>query len=176
MFNNHRTSGAHRETTFPINSIQQIWRENPQKKSSDSCPWHRWSHRVTIESESNDPTICNGYGRQQPKISDNLNDLNLPTNSFNTPATIAVVPTKAKQHIDKENPQWLVPSELSSIPKPLMAINLVNLLDTPSDVGTFYPDERRKTSLSSSTSPKPPLRQQNRKLNLKMSIPKRRGV
>ena len=46
---------------------------------------------VTIDSDSNEPTLPYGFGNQQPIIPPSLNDLNLPHNLFNVLATIAVI-------------------------------------------------------------------------------------
>ena len=46
---------------------------------------------VTLDSDSNDPTIPYGFGSQQPIVPHSLNDLNLPPNSFNVLETMAVV-------------------------------------------------------------------------------------
>ena len=45
---------------------------------------------VTLDSDSNDPTIQYGFGSQQPIVPPSLNDLNLPPNPFNVLATMAV--------------------------------------------------------------------------------------
>ena len=46
---------------------------------------------VTLDSDSNDPTIPYGFGSQQPIVPPSLNDLNLPPKPFNVLATMAVV-------------------------------------------------------------------------------------
>ena len=46
---------------------------------------------VTLDSDSNDPTITYGFGNQQPIVPPSLNDLNLPPNPFNVLATMAVI-------------------------------------------------------------------------------------
>ena len=45
---------------------------------------------VTIDDDSNEPTMPYGFGRQLPNIPPSLNDLNLPSNPFNILATMAV--------------------------------------------------------------------------------------
>ena len=45
---------------------------------------------VTIDSDSNDPTIPYGFGSQHPIVPPSLNDLNLPPNPFNVLAKMAV--------------------------------------------------------------------------------------
>ena len=51
---------------------------------------------VTIQSDSNEPTIPYGFDNQQPVEPLSLIDLNLPPNSFN------VLPTKAVIQPDEE--------------------------------------------------------------------------
>ena len=46
---------------------------------------------VTLDSDSNDPTMPYGFGNQQPIVPPSLNDPNLPPNPFNVLATIAVI-------------------------------------------------------------------------------------
>ena len=46
---------------------------------------------VTLDSDSNDPTMPYGFGNQQPIVPPSLNDLNLPPNPFNVLATMAVI-------------------------------------------------------------------------------------
>ena len=50
-------------------------------------------HFVTIESDSNEPTLPCGLRRQLRIIPSSLNDLNLPHNPFNILAKMAVVNT-----------------------------------------------------------------------------------
>ena len=70
---------------------------------------------VTIDDDSNEPTMPYGFGQQLPIVPPSLNDLNLPPNPFNILATMAVVtPT----HDDNYSPQSPEPSELSSISTP----------------------------------------------------------
>ena len=52
---------------------------------------------VTIESNSNDPNISCGYGRQGPIHPSRLKELNLPANPFNILATMAVVKPTARR-------------------------------------------------------------------------------
>ena len=46
---------------------------------------------VTLDSDSNDPTIPYGFGSQQPIVPPSFIDLNLPPNPFNMLAPMAVV-------------------------------------------------------------------------------------
>ena len=46
---------------------------------------------VTLDSDSNDPTMPYRFGNQQPIVRPSLKDLNLPPNPFNELATMAVI-------------------------------------------------------------------------------------
>ena len=67
---------------------------------------------VTLDSDSNDPTIPYGFGSQQPIVPPSLNDLNLPPNPFNVLAMMAVV------RVDDANfphsPEPSIPSTIST--------------------------------------------------------------
>ena len=56
---------------------------------------------VTTYSDSNEPTMPYGYGRQLPIIPPNLNDLNLQHNPFKILATMAVA---NHEHDDNYSP------------------------------------------------------------------------
>ena len=45
---------------------------------------------VTVDDDSNQPTMPYGFGRQLPIVPPSLNDLNLPPNPFNILNTMAV--------------------------------------------------------------------------------------
>ena len=154
---------------------------------------------VTIDDDSNEPTMPYGFGRQLPIVPPNLNDLNLPPNPFNILATMAVVHQTQNTHDDNYSPQSPESSELSSIPTPPMNVSAFNTWETSytsTDNDTFYTsDEPRRVywDLSSnddlgSSVPRnpsvasspcvtpPPPRAQERKLSLRMSFPKDGGV
>ena len=69
---------------------------------------------VTIDSDSNEPTILYGFARQLPIIPPSLNDLNLPPNPFNILATMVIVNPKEYGYDDYYSPQSPEPSEPSS--------------------------------------------------------------
>ena len=75
---------------------------------------------VTLDSDSNDPTIPYGFGSQQPIVPPSLNDLFLPPNPFNVLATIAVV------RVDDANiphsPEPSIPSPISAPPRKVSTI------------------------------------------------------
>ena len=94
---------------------------------------------VTLDSDSNDPTIPYGFGNQQPIVPPSLNDLNLSPNPFNVMATMAVI-----QGNDAFSPQSLEPSIPSPISTPPMNVSTIEGWDTThttTDNYTFYTDE-----------------------------------
>ena len=82
---------------------------------------------VTITSNSNDPTNHYGYRRRNPIFLFSLNNLNLPPNTSNNLATIAVVPLREEQHKDGECFQLPVISEISSTSMPSTTISTVDI-------------------------------------------------
>ena len=158
-------------------------------------------HILTINDNSNEPTLPYGFGRQLPMVPPSLNYLNLPPNPFNILATMAVVHQTQNTHDENYSPQSPEPSELSSIstpPKNISAYNSWETTHTTTDDNTFYSEDeprrvywtsplgetfesedepRRIYVLSPSPSPPPsPPRAQKRKINLEMSFPKDGGV
>ena len=75
---------------------------------------------VTLNDDSNEPTITYGFGWQLPIIPLSLNDLNLPPNPLNFLATMVVV---NQEHDGNYSPQSLDTSELSPILTPPMNVN-----------------------------------------------------
>ena len=149
---------------------------------------------VTLDSDSNDPTIPYGFGSQQPIVPPSLNDLNLPPNPFNVLATMAVV-----RMDDACSPHSLEPSIPSPFSTPAMNVSTVEGWDTThtttddatfytddeprrvncgiSSIDTFDSDEPRNVSVTSSPFSTPPSpRRQKRKLSIGMSFPKNGGV
>ena len=60
---------------------------------------------VTIDSDSYDPTMPYGFGRQLPIVPPSLNDLNLPPNPFNILAIMAVVQQTENAHDNNYSPK-----------------------------------------------------------------------
>ena len=58
---------------------------------------------VTLDSDSNDPTIPYGFGNRQPIVPPSLKDLNLPRNPFNVLATMAVI--RGNDAISPQSPE-----------------------------------------------------------------------
>ena len=182
IFNSTKLSGHH---TARMPSVSSIASPQPQI--------------ITINDDSNEPTMPYGFGRQLPIVPPSLNDLNLPPNPFNILATMAVVHQTQNTQDDNYSPQSPQPSELSSISTPPMNVSAFNSWETSytsTDNNTFYTrDEPRRVywDLSSdddlgSSVPRnpsvasspcitpPPPRAQKRKLSPGMSFPKDGGV
>ena len=131
---------------------------------------------VTIDDDSNEPTMPYGFRRQFPIVPPNLNDLNLPPNPFNILATMAIANnTEDANDYSPESPE---PSEPSPISTPPMNVSAFNSWETPyttTDDDTIHSSDepRRINFLPPSPSPPPsPPRRQKRKLSLGMSFPK----
>ena len=157
------------------------------------------AHIFTINDDSNEPTLPNGFGRQLPIVPPSLNDLNLPPNLFNILATMGVVHQTQNTHDDNFCPQSPEPSELSSISTPPMNVSAFNNCETSytsTDDNTFYTSDEprrvywnlssdddlgsrvpRNPSVASSrcVTPPPP-RAQKMKISLGMSFPKDGGM
>ena len=151
---------------------------------------------VTIDGDSNEPTMPYGFGRQLPIIPPSLNDLNLPANPFNILNKMAVVTqTQDKnEQYSPESPEPSLPSPISTTPMNVSAYNSWETPQTTTDDNTFFSEDeprrvywksplgetfesedesRRIYVLSPSPSPQPsPPRRQKRNLSLGMSFPK----
>ena len=93
---------------------------------------------LTLNDDSNEPTMPYGFGRQLPIIPPSLNDLNLPPNPFNILATMAVV---NQEHDNKYSPQSPEPSEPPPISAPPMNVSTFDSWETSHktmDDNTFY--------------------------------------
>ena len=135
----------------------------------------------TIHDDSNEPTMPYGFGRQLPIVPPSLNDLNLPPNSFNILATMAVVDYTEDNNNDRYSPQSPDPSDPSPISTPPMNVSTFiswETTHTTTDDNTFYSDDehRRIYFLPSTPTPPPPPRKLRRKLSLGMSFPKEGSV
>ena len=69
---------------------------------------------VTLDSDSNDPTMPYRFGNQQPIVSPSLNDLNLPPNRYNVLATMAVI--RVDDEYSPQSPEPTIPSPISTPP------------------------------------------------------------
>ena len=150
---------------------------------------------VTLDSDSNDPTMLYRFGNEQPIVPPSLNDLNLPPNPFNVLATMAVI--HADEHYSPQSPEPSIPSPISTPPMNISTIEGWDTTYTTTDDNTFFSseDEPRRVywdisssdtfdsnepgnvSVASSPSftPPPPPRQK-RRLSMGMSFPQKGGV
>ena len=150
---------------------------------------------VTLDSDSNDPTITYGFGNQQPIVPPSLNDLNLPPNPFNVMATMAVI--QGNDAFSPQSPEPSIPSPISTPPMNVSTIEGWETTHIETDDNTFYSSENeprrvywdisssdtfdsyepRNVSVASSPSstPPPPPRQK-RRLSMGMNFPQKGGV
>ena len=95
---------------------------------------------VTLDSDSNDPTIPYRFGSQQPIWPPGLNDLNLPPNPFNVVATMAVV--QADDAYSPQSPEPSIPLPISTPPMNVTTIEgWRDTTHTTNDDATFYTDD-----------------------------------
>ena len=100
---------------------------------------------VTLDSDSNDPTIPYGFGYQQPIVPPSLNDLNLPPNPFNMLPTMAVI--RADDAYSRQSPEPSIPSPISTPPMNVSTIEGWDTTYTTTDDATFYTsDETRRST------------------------------
>ena len=126
---------------------------------------------LTINDDSNEPTIPYGFGRQLPIVPPGLNDLNLPPNPFNILATMAVVNLIEDAYNDiysRHSPEPSEPSPISTPPMNVSNFDSWETSHTTTDDNTFYSDDepQRIFFLPSTRIPPPPPRKLKRKLSL----------
>ena len=151
--------------------------------------------KVTIDSDSNEPTFPYAFGTQHPIVPPSLNDLNLPPNPFNVLATMTVV-----QQDQEDSPQSTETSDPSPISTPPMKSSTIEGWETQHttrDENSFYSSEnearrvycdfspnesfdsnepRRVSFASSSSSTPPPSPRKKKRLSMGMSFPQKRRV
>ena len=131
-------SPAHNNTPAVLNS-KQLSGAMARKTITVSSVGSLEPQIVTIDSDSNEPTIPYGFDCQHPIVPPSLNDLNLPPNPFNVLATVAVI------WADEEySPQSPEPSILSPISMPPMNVSTIEgweTTHTTNDDATFYTDD-----------------------------------
>ena len=148
---------------------------------------------VTLDSDSNDPTIPYGFGSQHPVERPSLKDLNLPPNPFNALATMAVI--RADQAYSPQSPDPSIPSPIST---PSMSVSTskvwqrtqqlmmphFTLMMSPDESTGIFCQATLLTPMSQemclSLRALPPLRRlhedKKKKLSTGMSFPKNGGV
>ena len=94
---------------------------------------------VTLDSDSNDPTITYGFGSQQLIRPPSLNDINLPPNPFNALATMAAI--RADDAYSPQSPEPSIPSPTSTPPMNVSTIEGWDTTCTTTDDATFYTDD-----------------------------------
>ena len=137
---------------------------------------------VTIDDDSNEPTMPYGFRRQLSIVPSSPNDLNLPPIPFNILATMPIANNTEEANDNNyrpESPDPSVPSSISTPPINMSAFNSWETSYTTTDDDTFHSSDepRRIYFLLPSPSPPPsPPRRQKRKLSLGMSFPKEERV
>ena len=150
---------------------------------------------VTLDSDSNDPTLTYGFGNQQPIVRPSLNDLNLPPNPFNVLATMAVI--RGNDAFSPQSPEPSIPSPISTPPTNVSTIEGWETTHTTTDDNTFYSSDNEPRSVywdisssdtfdsseprnvsvaSSPSSTPPPPPRQKRRLSMRMSFPQKGAV
>ena len=98
---------------------------------------------VTIESDSDEPTIPNGYGSQQPIVPPSPKDFKFPPNPFNVLNSMTVIPRNKDYNL--QSPEPSNPSPISTPPMNLITIEGWETPHTAIDDTTFFfKDEPRK--------------------------------
>ena len=96
---------------------------------------------VTLNDDSNGPTMPYGFGWQLPIVPPSLTDLNLSPNPFNILATMTVVNQEHDKYYSPQSPE---PSEPSPIWTPPMNVSTFDSWETShmtTDDNTFYTDD-----------------------------------
>ena len=88
---------------------------------------------VTLDSDSNDPTMPYGFGNQQPIVLPSLNDLNLPPNPFNV--------IRVDDEYSPQSPEPTIPSPISTPPMNVSTFEGWDTTHTTTDNDTFYTDD-----------------------------------
>ena len=172
--------------------IQHSYQEQWLGRRLLSPPSLRWlePQMVTIDSDSNEPTIPYGFGSQHPIVPPSHNDINLLPNPFKVLATIAV--HRADEEYSLQSPEPSILSTFSTPPLNVSTIESWETTHTTTDDATLYSkneprrvfwdisssetfdssEPRHVSTASSPSSTPPPPRQQKRKLSKGMSFPK----
>ena len=100
---------------------------------------------VTLNDNSNEPTMPYGFGRQLSIIPPNLNDLNLPPNPFNILATMAALNHEHDNNYSPQPPEPSEPSPISTSPMNVSSFDSWETSHTTTNDNTFYfSDEPRR--------------------------------
>ena len=132
---------------------------------------------ITIESDTNEPTMPFGFGWELPKITPSLNDLNLPPDLFNILAKMVVVEPTALRHDKTFCLQSPEPSDPSATSTPPMNLSTIESWDTSSDEDIFRFRGRALKKLSAiNSSPSATTRKQKKTQYWNVLSKKRRSV
>ena len=133
MWNNHPMTKAYPDqipnTPIVLNSTE-ISGDDTQEMVSISSIASPEPEIVTIDDDSNEPTMPYGFGRQLPIVPPSLNDLNLPPNFFNILATMAIANNTEDANNKNYSPESPEPSEASPISTPPMNVSAFNSWET----------------------------------------------
>ena len=119
-----------------FNSISEVMEREVISISTVASPEPRF---VTLDSDSNDPTMPYGSGNQQPIVPPSLNDLNLPPNPFNVLATMAVI--RRNDEYSPQSPEPSIPSSISTPPMNGSTTEGRDTMHTTTADATFYTDD-----------------------------------
>ena len=177
--------------TPAVPNLTQLSRARARETITISSVSSLESQIVTIDSDSNEPTILYGFGSQDSIATLSLNDLNLPPNPFNVLATMPVI--RADEEYSPQSAEPSIPCPISTPPINVSTIKGCETTHTTTNDATFYSDdefrrvfwdtpssetfdsnEPRHVSIASSpSSTSPPPRQQKIKVSTGMSFPKK---
>ena len=162
MWNSHRVTRVDPDQIRRLLSIPERCQAMIPEKRFQYHPLHLPDpHVVTMDSDSNEPAMPYGFGRQLSCIPPSLNDLNLLPNRFNILATKAVVNLAEHDYDENYSPQSPEPSKPSPISTPPINISSIDGWETPqttTDDNTVYSDDepRRIYFLPSTNPPRHP--------------------
>ena len=167
-----------RNNSPKILNSTQLWGRHARETSSVSSVAPPEPYIVTLDNDSNGPTFPYGFGTQQLIVPPSLRDLNLLPNPLNILATMAVINHEHDNNYSPQSPELSEPSPISALPMNVSTFDSWEMPHTTTDDNTFYFDDelRRIYFVASTPSPPQPPRKLKRKLELRLSFPKRGGV
>ena len=134
-----------RNNTPEVLNSTELSGVHPRKAITISAVASPGARIITINSDSNDPTMPYGYRRQNPIIPPSMNDLNLPPNPFDKLATMALIQADSNSNDKNYNPPSPELSEPSPISTPLMNLSMIDGWKYPhtttEDITFYWEDE-----------------------------------
>ena len=162
ILNSTDLSGAHAREVITISSVASLNQRI-----------------VTFESDSNEPTLPYGYGRQQPIIFSSLNVLNLPMSHFNVIIIFSPAPeTEAQWYPTQVHNSPISPEvfDISVVSTLTMEMSTVDAWQRAAQLVTIESKgPRRITVASNPSSALTTTRTQKQKLSLRTFFPKKGG-